>query len=41
MEKALPNGSGVNREVHAPFCEKLAGKVRWLTLPLNSLNYLK
>ncbi len=27
----LPNGSGVNREVHAPFYERLAGKFRWPT----------
>ena len=27
----LSNGSGVSREVHAPFCEGLAGKFRWST----------
>jgi hypothetical protein len=29
----LVDGSGVNREVHAPFCEQLRGKFPWLTLP--------
>lgn len=29
----LPNGSGVKREFHAPFCERLAGKFCWSTLP--------
>jgi RNA-directed DNA polymerase len=28
----LDNGSGVSREVHAPFYERLAGKFRWSTL---------
>src|SRR5260363_345022 len=28
----LSNGSGVSREVHAPFCERLAGRFRWPTL---------
>ncbi len=28
----LFNGSGVSREVPAPFCEGLAGKFRWATL---------
>jgi len=28
-----PDGSGVSREAHAPFCEGLAGKFRWPTLP--------
>jgi hypothetical protein len=28
----LVDGSGVNREVHAPFCEQLRGKFPWLTL---------
>ena len=28
----LSNGSGVSREVHAPFCEGLAGKFRRSTL---------
>ena len=27
----LPDGSGMNREVHVPFCEKLAGKFRRFT----------
>ena len=26
------NGSGMNREVHVPFCERLAGKFRWSTI---------
>ena len=30
----LPDGSGVSREVHAPFCERLVGKFRWPTHPL-------
>ena len=30
----LPNGSGVKREFHAPFCERLVGQFRWSTLPL-------
>lgn len=29
----LPNGSGVKREFHAPFCERLVGKFCWSTLP--------
>ena len=28
----LPDGSGMNREVHVPFCEGLAGKFRRSTL---------
>jgi hypothetical protein len=28
----LPNGSRMSREIHVRFCEKLAGKFRWLTL---------
>jgi hypothetical protein len=27
----LPDGSGMNREVPVPFCEKPGGKFRWLT----------
>ena len=27
----LPNGSGMNREVHVPFCERLQGKFQWST----------
>ena len=30
----LPNGSGVKREFHAPFCERLVGKFCWSTLPI-------
>ena len=29
----LPNGSGVSREVHAPFCERQRGKFRLSTHP--------
>lgn len=32
MDHRLDNGSGVSREVHAPFYERLAGKFRWSTL---------
>ena len=31
----LPDGSGMNREVHIPFCEGLAGKFRRSTLHNN------
>lgn len=31
MRYSLLNGSGVNREVHAPFCERLKGKIFWPT----------
>lgn len=34
MDHRLDNGSGVSREVHAPFYERLAGKFRWSTLRL-------
>jgi len=33
----LPNGSGVKREFHAPFCERLVGQFCWSTL----LQFLK
>jgi len=29
----LTNGSGVKREFHAPFCERLVGQFCWSTLP--------
>ena len=32
-ENPDPDGSGVSRESHAPFCEGLAGKFRRSTLP--------
>ncbi len=32
----MPNGSGVSREVHAPFCERLVGKFHWSTHPLST-----
>jgi len=35
----LPDGSGMSREVHVPFCEELAGKFRWLTLHQRLLDY--
>ena len=34
----LLDGSGMNWEVHVPFCEKLAGKLRRFTL--HSLHYV-
>jgi hypothetical protein len=33
IDKRLDNGSGVSREVHAPFCEQRRGKCLTLTLP--------
>ena len=35
-ENPDPDGRGVSRESHAPFCEGLAGKFRWSTLPSTS-----
>jgi putative transposase len=32
--EGLFDGSGMNREVHVPFCERLEGKVLWPTLPI-------
>lgn len=32
--KVLNNGSCVNREVHAQFCEGLVGKFHWSTRPI-------
>lgn len=36
--KVLNNGSCVNREVHAQFCEGLVGKFHWSTRPLPGAN---
>lgn len=38
-ENPDPDGSGVSRESHAPFCEGLAGKFRRSTLPLTARYY--
>ena len=34
----LPDGSGMNREVHVPFCEGLAGKFRRSTSQISCLS---
>ena len=44
MDFLRSDGSGVNREVRAPFCEGLRGKLPWSTHPeigrLSSVDYL-